>query len=119
MESLDQDVLDQLAEIDGTGEALRSLVTLFLRDAPPRVEALADAAARRDAEGVGAAAHTIKGSAATFGAHILADLASRIGHEAREGKLPDADDVNAIRAALEDAKARLHDVISHDVPGPP
>jgi two-component system, sensor histidine kinase and response regulator len=119
VESLDQHVLDELDELDGTGEALRSLVTLFLRDAPPRVEALADAAARHDAEGVSAAAHTIKGSAATFGARILADLASRIEHEAGEGKLPDDDDVNAVRAALDDAMARLHDVIGHDVPDAP
>jgi len=113
----DQRALDQLTEIDGTGDALRSLATLFIRDAPVRVEALADAAARRDTELVREAAHAVKGTAATFGALTLTRLTSRIEQEAREGKLPDPDDVKAVRAALGGATAHLHDIIGDDVPG--
>jgi len=116
VEGVDQGALDQLAGIDGTGEALRALVKLFLRDAPMKLEALADAIARRDATSVHATAHSLKGSAATLGQRRLAQLIGRIEGEASEDKLPDPDEVHRLRAALDEAMARLLAIIE-DLPG--
>ena len=111
---LDQDVVARLLEIDGTGEALCAVAALFIRDAPGQVEALAGAVAKGDIDGVRTCAHTIRGSAATFGARRLALLSGRMEHEASKGTLPHPkDDVPRLSAALDVAVDQLTELMRH------
>ncbi|MGQ0520837.1 MAG: response regulator [Actinomycetota bacterium] len=103
----DEPALQQLYDLDGTGEALGDLVSLFIRDAPARVDALEDAVERGDVEAIRSLAHTVKGSAATLGALTLARIAGELEHAARRGTRPDAAALAALRTALADAVARL------------
>ncbi|HEX8771901.1 MAG TPA: PAS domain S-box protein, partial [Acidimicrobiales bacterium] len=111
---LDQGALDQLIEIDGTGDAFRELARLFIADAPARAEELAKAAAGRDAQGVAAAAHMIRGSAGTFGAGALTQLTATIEEDARAGTVPLPGDVISVGEALHGAVARLRQEIGAD-----
>ncbi|HZK75217.1 MAG TPA: response regulator, partial [Clostridia bacterium] len=104
---LDQEAIDRLIEIDGTGKLLRSMIGLFLRDAPVRMEALVKAAAEGNVERVSAAAHAIRGTAANFGALTLVQLMNKIEDQARTGQLPNRGDVVATQSALDDAAGEL------------
>jgi DNA-binding response OmpR family regulator len=109
---LDQGAIDRLIEIDGTGKLLRSMIGLFLRDAPVRMEALVKAAAEGNVERVSAAAHAIRGTAANFGALTLVQLTNKIEDQARSGQLPSEGDVVAARSALDHAAAEIRHVIA-------
>lgn len=100
-EELDQRAVDELVAVDGTGEALEAVATLFIRDAPARMAALADAGGRGDAPEVHAAAHTLRGTAATFGAVELAELTRAIEAAALDGTIPGDAELASVRAALD------------------
>lgn len=78
---------EMLAMIDDPNDAsfLAELVEIFLADCPPRLEALAAAAARGDLAAADEAAHSLKSSAANLGAVALSALAQRISDQARTG----------------------------------
>ena len=101
---------DRLIELDGTSKLLRSMIGLFLKDAPASMEALVKAAEDGDVEGVREAAHAIRGSAANFGARTLVELTSKIEDQARTGQLPSEGDVVVARKALDHAAAELRHV---------
>ena len=103
----DEPAIRQLYELDGTGEVLRDLVALFVRDAPSRLDSLVDATARRDLDAVRRLAHTLTGSAATLGGIGLARLAGDIERDARQGNPPAAESLAALHAAFDDTMARL------------
>lgn len=105
--SFDPIVLEHLLAIDGTGDVFRELSSLFARDAPITVRALADAAVAGDATGVRRAAHTLRGSAATLGSRAVADLAGRIEQAATAGALPPAEMVAELTAATDAAAQYL------------
>jgi HPt (histidine-containing phosphotransfer) domain-containing protein len=63
---------------------------IFVRDMPPRLAALRDAAAAGNAAGLGAHAHAIKGCAGTFGARRLARVAEALEVLAACGALAEA-----------------------------
>ena len=65
-------------EEEGGREFIVDLVETFLRSSKERIEALRDALAADDPEALGAAAHSLKGSAATLGAMRLARLCREI-----------------------------------------
>ena len=111
----DQRSLDMLVELDDTGEALRDLVALFVRDNPPRVDALQAATDTSDLQAVRTIAHSIKGPAATMGARTLHRLCHAIESNGRAGTLPDADDLTAVRRALDETIAHLQAVASRTV----
>lgn len=103
----DDAVLDGLEELDGNGAALRSLVTLFLRDTGPRIAALEQARKDENPEAARLAAHTIKGGAATLGASRLAELSADIERRTRAGDVPAEEQVEAIRRELAALEAHL------------
>lgn len=108
-----QETIDQILELDATGEALRDLMELFVEGTLRSVDALVDVAAQRDGESVRTSAHAIRGLAANIGAVRLARLAGRIEDDARQGTLPDSGQLVAIRAALDGSITYLN----HCVPG--
>lgn len=62
-----------------------NLIDVFLRDAQRDLEAMDEAAARGDIEQVAALAHRLKGSAAGFGARLLAERCQFLYAAARAG----------------------------------
>jgi two-component system sensor histidine kinase/response regulator len=108
---VDQRVIDHLLRIDASGDALRDLVHLFLRDTPPLIDALVHQASSGDPTLVAAGAHAIRGAAATFRARPLADAADRIERGVRAGTLPTVEDLEALRTALAGAVEHLRRLV--------
>ncbi len=82
---LDTDVVRDL--LDVMGDEFTDLVRVYLEDTPKAVAALEQAAARADAEGLIAPAHSLKSTSANLGALGLSELAKRLEHGARAGTL--------------------------------
>lgn len=106
---VDERALEQLRALDGTGEDLRSLVAIFLRDVPAKVDALTEAAQHHDLETVRTLAHTVRGSASMLGAVDLARVCAEIEHDAQSGKPPHTALVEALAPALEHMTTWLTD----------
>lgn len=75
-EFLDATVLDKLRKLLGAKSKafITNLIDIFLRDAPPRLEAMRQAIAANDAEQLKQAAHALKGSCGSLGAMRMAEL---------------------------------------------
>lgn len=100
--AVDHDVLAALHALDGTGEALASLIRLYLSDSEDRVRRLVAAAAVDDAAAVREHAHAIKGASSTFGATHLVSLATEVEDTSATGRTPDQSTVRLL--ALEAAR---------------
>ena len=91
----DSPVLDEQAiaalERDLSEELAPGVVATFLDEVAERVEAIARAVAAGDAAAAGEQGHALKGSAATFGAVALRDLAYTIERAGRSGALDDVE----------------------------
>jgi HPt (histidine-containing phosphotransfer) domain-containing protein len=91
------------------------VVYVFLQDAPETLARIRDAARTRDARALGAAAHTLKGSAGLFAQGRAYESARRLEQVARAGDLAGADaacaaveaDVSRLMAELRDLRASL------------
>jgi two-component system sensor histidine kinase/response regulator len=108
--------LDQLlAGFNGNTRLVRDVVDVFLQDAPETLARIRDAARTRDARALGAAAHTLKGSAGLFAQGRAYESARRLEQVARAGDLAGADaacaaveaDVSRLMAELRDLRASL------------
>ncbi|WP_447977044.1 Hpt domain-containing protein [Candidatus Nitrospira bockiana] len=93
-----------LARLDGDEALLRELIDLFLHDCPRLTRTLHDALRRSDAQGVRAAAHTLKGSLKEVSAPAAVQAAYALE---LMGSANDWTGVDAAVAALDDALARL------------
>jgi len=101
---LDTSQLDELCEF--AGDEARTIVALFLEDAPRLVRQLEAASATPDLEAMREAAHALKSSSANVGALALSAVAKRIELGARANAL----DRPAVAVALliaEFARARV------------
>lgn len=88
------------AELTTMGNAFVERVqTLYRDNAPLRLDELDAAGSAGDLDAAGRAAHALKSMSLSLGAKTVADLASRIEHDARAGNV-DAADLSALRAAL-------------------
>jgi two-component system, sensor histidine kinase and response regulator len=104
MSALDPKALDALRADMGDEGVVRDLIRSFLAEAPALVEAgrTGWAAGRRgDAQ---RAFHTLKSTAATFGAMRLAEAARAAEQACRDGRTPDA---AAIAVLCEEASQEL------------
>jgi PAS domain S-box-containing protein len=79
-----------LAGVDGNRRLLRDLVRLFLADCPQRVAEIKEAIRRSDAEALGRAAHSLKGSVGNFAAKNAFAAAQRLETMGRDGDLDHA-----------------------------
>jgi PAS domain S-box-containing protein len=68
-------------------EEFRNLIQLFLRDGAKRVAGLRSAEADGDGPTIGNVAHSLRGSAATFGASALAQLCAELQEKASSGDI--------------------------------
>jgi CheY-like chemotaxis protein len=83
--ALDEAALDQLARTVGTPEALASLADTFLADTESILDGLRGAIGRGDAAEVRRLAHSLKSTAASFGATELSTLSRRLEELATAG----------------------------------
>jgi CheY-like chemotaxis protein len=112
---LDGDALASLRELSDAGEPgmFEELVELFVEDAEPRLEALREAIAARDAATIWETAHAIKGSAGSMGARRMSALASELQAAGTSGDLSGAaallwrleEEYGRVRRALEELVA--------------
>jgi len=80
---LDPTVLQQIRDVGGA-ELEREMFEMFLANAPARLSALSRGVDAGDRAGVADAAHSIRSSAASVGAHALAERAGELERLARE-----------------------------------
>lgn len=86
--AIDREIIEQLrAEGDNL---LGELVVMFAAEVPRQLEALALALAKSDAAATRLAAHTLKGTAANFGAMRMQTLAKEIEDKGRDARLDGA-----------------------------
>jgi CheY-like chemotaxis protein len=74
-------------DLGGEPEFLVEVVDAFLDDAPPRLETIKSTLASGDGDGLGRAAHSLKGSSGNFGAARLQALCADVEQCARAGQL--------------------------------
>jgi HPt (histidine-containing phosphotransfer) domain-containing protein len=106
--ALDRDVLDQLREDLGGTAALREVIRSFLDKTPSVLSALRDAAARADVPSIRRAAHMIKGTSSTLGAHELSEQCAEIERVGQTGYSADVGSrVTAVEASYRTIEAAL------------
>ena len=105
-----------LAELREEGDDLLiDLIELFLRETPARMRVLAEALAAGDRELVERSTHTLKSTAATFGADALRAVAAEAETAARKAGLSRVAElmpvmereVEQVRAALATERAKI------------
>jgi CheY-like chemotaxis protein len=103
---LDPTLLDSLRNLrfEGEPDPVIEIIDLFLRDTPCRLEEARSAAERRDAPGVQAPAHTLKGSANNLGARRLGAAAGSLEQQASTGRW---DQIEPLLAAVAEELRRL------------
>ncbi|HET7434852.1 MAG TPA: response regulator [Thermoanaerobaculia bacterium] len=88
---LNEETLDGLRALaDGSNEVIVEVAALMMRDTPPRLETIREAAARGDAATLAATAHGVKSSAGTIGALRLHGLAAELEKIGSSGAIDDA-----------------------------
>ncbi len=94
----------------GIPEIMLDLLDTFIKDTPHHIQILAAYQPGDDPSLVVRSAHSLKSSAATFGAHPLAQLCAQIEHLAREGDLGDLPQlVEQVQAEYRTVKAILEE----------
>jgi len=93
-------------ELGGDPEFLMEVVEAFMGDTPPRLEALRASLAGGDAEAIGRAAHSLKGSSGNFGALRMQTLCADIERLSRAGEL---EPLESLVAQLEAEYGRVAD----------
>ena len=88
-EGLDTQVLERLIE-DTSKATVARMLTIFLSEADKRLTLIRQASEHTDALQLASEAHTLKSSAASFGARLLADLAKQLEATARAGVVDEA-----------------------------
>jgi CheY-like chemotaxis protein len=109
---LDPTIIESLHDLgrdSAVGAAgIRSLVTTFLDDSASRLADLRVAVGRGDIDGVERLAHSLAGSSANVGAHVLAAGCREAEEQARAGVLDDASGLwTRVDEAFTDARAAL------------
>jgi CheY-like chemotaxis protein len=91
----------------GAEQALYTILDTFIRQAPDRLAALAQAVAAGSGVEIARAAHAYRGAAATIGARELAGLLEHVENSARAGSIEQA------RDTFEDVSPMAHSVTEY------
>ena len=94
---LDLEVVQSLKELGGPEDPglFAELVEMFLRDTPPRIQAMLEASSNGDPMALARAAHSMKSSCGNLGAMSLAHLCQAIEAGGRQG------DLEAVRSLVQ------------------
>ncbi|MZP28160.1 response regulator [Heliobacterium undosum] len=89
---IDCGVLDSLRELQEEDEPdiVAEVIEIFLRDTPPKIEALREAVRQRDARAMANLAHSLKSSSAGIGANALSACSKELEIMGRQGCLDSA-----------------------------
>ncbi len=101
--------LEEFKEFDDADLSMtREVIALFMSDTPPRIQAIADAVAARDAGALSRAAHALKGGASNVGAKAIQLHADALEAASKEG-MPDdaAKRADKLRELWEETRAAL------------
>jgi HPt (histidine-containing phosphotransfer) domain-containing protein len=94
-----------MLHVDGDVELLKEIAVSFLEDYPKVLAAIRDAIANGSAKRLEASAHTLKGSAANFGAAAVVASALQLEQMGRAAQLEQSSDVLRV---LEAGLCTLH-----------
>ncbi|ABZ84464.1 response regulator [Heliomicrobium modesticaldum Ice1] len=99
---IDCSVLDRLRElqVEDEPDIVTEVIEIFLRDTPPKIEALREAVRQRDAQALANLAHSLKSSSAGIGANALSACSKELETMVRQGCL-DSASVKAEQVARE------------------
>jgi two-component system sensor histidine kinase/response regulator len=113
------DRAEALQRVCGNFALLRELAGLFLEDSPKWVGEIRQALRAGDAAGLRRAAHTLRGSASSFGARPSEEAAGRLEALARDGNLPAArEGFRVLEGALAGLRTALADLVEAQAPPP-
>lgn len=113
--AIDPDVIETLRELDPDGDGfLQEVITTFLANSGPQLEALRQGWDDRDPRVVERAAHKLKGGCAAMGANRLSRLCADLEQLARADALPESDaPVLEIFAEYDRCRAELERLLSN------
>ncbi len=114
---LDPMVLDSLRNLAGdkAQELLNKIISQYLEDSPPRLEAISKALSDQDSDALRQAAHGLRSSSANLGAVSLANCCKNIENLARAGTIPTLDTTIAeLHTEYEKAKIALQQEGGYD-----
>jgi PAS domain S-box-containing protein len=106
---LDAAALDQLSRTAGSAEGMDALIQLFVADTEKLLGAFRDAARRDDTRELRVQAHTLKSTAATFGATRLSALSRRLEDGIQSGSV---EGVAELLDEIEMEFSRVRDALS-------
>jgi two-component system sensor histidine kinase/response regulator len=98
-----------VARVEEDKELFQEIIGLFFDETPGLLSAIQESVARRDAQALERAAHTLKGAVSNFGAKSAWDAALRLEVMGRDRDLTHAE---AAYAQLKDEITRLQDVLA-------
>src|SRR5205085_11049688 len=104
-----------LRDLQGEGQPdiLAELISIYLRETPPRLAALHEALARADAGALRREAHSLKGSSSHMGAMQMARLCADLEEQARAADLAGAPEtLRRLDAAFDRVRVHLHALAS-------
>ncbi|MCJ0761704.1 response regulator [Variovorax terrae] len=103
--------LKEFSEFDDEDRSMtREVVTLFMSDAPQRLQAIEAAIAANDVEALSRAAHALKGAAGNVGALAIQAACSRLEVETKTGPVLPADAAERV-AELQDLWGKTREVL--------
>jgi HPt (histidine-containing phosphotransfer) domain-containing protein len=103
-----------LAELRSLGhDALRTLIPLFVEDSATRVGRLRSGLLDGPPGGLAPIAHSLTGSCASFGAHVLADLCTEL--ELRCRSAADGVEVSGLVDAIDVEFGRVRDTLARQL----
>ncbi|MDO8212937.1 Hpt domain-containing protein [Conexibacter sp. CPCC 206217] len=108
-EPLDSDVVDALIAELADPAVLARLVRLYLDKLGDRLEEVVNA---EDAAALTAAAHSLKAASATFGAVLVADVATQLEELGERGEEAPAPLLDGLLEAAEDARRALEQIVA-------
>jgi HPt (histidine-containing phosphotransfer) domain-containing protein len=107
---IDMNTFDSLKQMADSG-FIGQLVDTFLEDTPRQIRDMKAALKTSDPESFRRAAHSIKSTAATFGAVALSDLARELETLGKENRLEEAvSGLEAVDVAFQAAAQELRDL---------
>jgi PAS domain S-box-containing protein len=113
-DAIDRELFDNLRDLlcsDQEQDLLADLISTYIEDTPPRIDALKDAVSNLDPKALAQQAHAIKGSSATIGAQSLATLSFELEKIGKAGSVAGA---NELMPMLEQEFVRVQEkLVTH------
>lgn len=110
-DDVDVDRLRDLGESMGGSDVLVDLIGIYLEEAPRQLDRMEAAIAEGDADALGLAAHTLKGSSAQLGVPRLSEVCRDLEAMGDEGEVAGAEEkVQQAREVFERARSQLQEL---------